>query len=85
MQDREFRLMEIAYLIWEAEGRPIGQAERHWRMAKSALEQEEAERTQRKIVEGEPPGDAPADDAAEFPPLQVRIERDRHAAPNRSD
>ena len=85
MQDREFRLMEIAYLIWEAEGRPIGQAERHWRMAKSALEQEEAERTQRKIVEGEPPGDAPADDAAEFHDFKSASNADRHAAPNRSD
>lgn len=29
----ENNLRELAYRIWEAEGRPIGQAERHWRMA----------------------------------------------------
>lgn len=26
-------LQELAYQIWEAEGRPFGQAERHWQMA----------------------------------------------------
>ncbi|MBC6905415.1 DUF2934 domain-containing protein [Saccharophagus sp. K07] len=29
----ESNLREIAYRIWESEGRPIGQAERHWLMA----------------------------------------------------
>lgn len=60
MHDNETRLREIAYLIWEEEGRPPGQADRHWRMAESAIRQEEAEQIQRKIVEGEPPGDTPA-------------------------
>jgi hypothetical protein len=26
-------IQELAYTIWEAEGRPLGQAERHWNMA----------------------------------------------------
>lgn len=29
----ENNLRELAYRIWEKEGRPIGQADRHWRMA----------------------------------------------------
>jgi|GEM_PF-1195343 len=29
----EHDLRELAYQIWEAKGRPIGQAERHWQMA----------------------------------------------------
>jgi len=63
MNDKEARLREIAYLIWEKEGRPPGQADRHWRMAQSAVQQEEGERLQRKLVEGEPPGETPEDSA----------------------
>lgn len=29
----EHELKELAYRIWEAEGRPVGQAERHWQIA----------------------------------------------------
>jgi hypothetical protein len=29
----EREIQELAYTIWEAEGRPVGQAERHWNMA----------------------------------------------------
>lgn len=29
----DYDLQELAYRIWEAEGRPVGQAERHWQMA----------------------------------------------------
>ena len=28
------QIREIAYLIWEQAGRPVGQAEWHWEMAK---------------------------------------------------
>lgn len=37
----EHNLRELAYRIWEEEGRPPGQAERHWQMAmeKTNLEQ----------------------------------------------
>jgi hypothetical protein len=32
------RTRDIAYAIWEQEGRPEGHAERHWRMAEIAVE-----------------------------------------------
>mgnify|MGYP006190100207 CR=1 FL=1 len=34
-------LQELAYRIWEAEGRPLGQAERHWQMALEQAHSEE--------------------------------------------
>jgi len=40
MADRERRIQEIAYLLWEGEGRPDGQAERFWHMAEGAYEAE---------------------------------------------
>ena len=44
----ESRLREMAYQIWQAEGKPLGQHDRHWEMA-------------RKLVEAEcPPPRAPA-------------------------
>jgi hypothetical protein len=58
MDDREHRIREIAHSIWEEEGHPEGQAERHWRMAQTIVEREEAER---KTSEGEPPGETPAE------------------------
>lgn len=36
MNERDLR--ELAYNIWEAEGRPIGQADRHWYMAVNLAE-----------------------------------------------
>jgi Protein of unknown function (DUF2934) len=35
--DRAERLRERAYAIWEREGRPDGQAERHWAAAEAEL------------------------------------------------
>lgn len=75
MHDREIRLKEMAYLIWEEEGRPSGQADCHWRMAESAIQQEEGEQTQRKIVEGEPPGETPAESDLPFLDALSRAER----------
>lgn len=40
MADRERRIQEIAYLLWEGEGRPDGHAERFWHMAEAAYEAE---------------------------------------------
>ena len=37
MNDDEQRIRELAHSIWEQEGRPEGQAERHWRMAEAAI------------------------------------------------
>ncbi len=33
MNTEEQRIREFAYQIWESEGKPEGQAERHWQMA----------------------------------------------------
>ncbi|HEY1944838.1 MAG TPA: DUF2934 domain-containing protein [Roseiarcus sp.] len=40
---RERRLREIAHRIWEEEGRPEGQEQRHWQMAKDILGNEKIE------------------------------------------
>jgi hypothetical protein len=42
MKVNEARVRELAYQIWESEGRPDGQEERHWRMARSLAEAEAA-------------------------------------------
>jgi Protein of unknown function (DUF2934) len=39
--DREERLRERAYAIWEREGQPEGGAERHWAEAEEELRAEE--------------------------------------------
>jgi hypothetical protein len=48
--DREKRIQEIAYSLWIAEGYPVGQDDRHWRMATQMLKEEE-ERQSRYAVE----------------------------------
>lgn len=40
MNDEEQRIREFAYQIWQAEGQPDGQAERHWQMARKLAESE---------------------------------------------
>lgn len=60
MTDRDDRIREIAYFLWLDEGRPEGEAERHWLAAEALLESEPLER---KRIEGEPPGE-PADNAS---------------------
>lgn len=40
MKINERRVRELAYQIWESEGRPEGQHDRHWRMARSLAETE---------------------------------------------
>ncbi len=42
MVQRERRIEEIAYLLWEQEGRPDGQAERFWHAAETQFEAEVA-------------------------------------------
>jgi hypothetical protein len=42
MKVNERRVRELAYQIWESEGRPEGQHDRHWRMARSLAETEAA-------------------------------------------
>lgn len=38
----EQRIREFAFQIWESEGKPSGQAERHWQMACKLAEAESA-------------------------------------------
>lgn len=33
LSDADYDIRELAYQIWESEGRPEGEAERHWEMA----------------------------------------------------
>ena len=33
----ESQIREVAYFLWEQEGRPDGQAERHWDLARSLV------------------------------------------------
>ena len=40
MSVEEKRVREFAYQIWESEGKPEGQEERHWDMARKLAEAE---------------------------------------------
>ena len=59
MDDREQRLREIAYSLWEEEGYPEGQAERHWQVAVALVGSEDPDKDG---AEGEAP-----DEPIEFP------------------
>jgi hypothetical protein len=39
--NREQRVRETAYHLWEKAGRPMGQAERHWEMAERLADEAE--------------------------------------------
>jgi hypothetical protein len=41
-QDRDARIRRRAHEMWEAEGRPEGQADRHWSRAAEDLDREDA-------------------------------------------
>ncbi|XXF07257.1 DUF2934 domain-containing protein [Pseudomonas sp. D2-3] len=41
MSAKEDRIREFAYQIWESEGKPHGQAKRHWEMATKLVEAEQ--------------------------------------------
>jgi hypothetical protein len=45
---RQDRIREIAHSIWESEGRPAGQEERHWLMAEKLVLAEERHAAQRE-------------------------------------
>jgi hypothetical protein len=85
MSDREDRIRELAYLLWLEEGCPEGQAERHWQKAEALFESE----SERKRIEGEPPGQEADDDlsgpsgspgsagTSQFPRRRVASGKDR--------
>jgi hypothetical protein len=54
-QDRTARIRKRAHEIWEAEGRPEGQADRHWSRAADDLDREDAD-IQREGIAGQKPG-----------------------------
>jgi hypothetical protein len=41
MDNQEQRIRETAYRLWEQDGRPVGQAERHWDLAQKLAEDNE--------------------------------------------
>ncbi len=52
-KDRETRIRELAYSLWEKEGRPEGRAEEYWERARRVIEAEEG------LLESDrPPGTA---------------------------
>lgn len=46
--ERHARISEIAHSIWESEGRPAGQAQRHWQMAEKLVLAEERHASQQQ-------------------------------------
>lgn len=42
MNDKEQRIREFAYEIWQTEGCPEGQGERHWEMARKLVEAQDS-------------------------------------------
>ena len=61
-QDRDARIRRRAHEMWEAEGRPEGQADCHWSRAAEDLDREDAA-IQREGTAGEQPGVRPTGDA----------------------
>jgi hypothetical protein len=59
MSDKDQRVREIAYYLWEQEGWPESQADRHWATAVAIVEAQDAQRENSKSEEmTEDPGDA---------------------------
>jgi Protein of unknown function (DUF2934) len=68
MTNRERRIREIAYHLWEQEGRPEGESDSH-RLWLAAEAQFEAEVTERKDAGSEPPPEAALE-----PPAEAAVE-----------
>src|SRR5271157_4658682 len=71
MTNRERRIREIAYHLWEQEGRPEGESHSH-RLWLAAEAQFEAENTERKD-ERKDAGNAPAAEAFVEPPAEPAV------------
>lgn len=62
MNNLEQRIRELAYQIWESEGRPDGENERHWQMATRLVQGEQQGDLQPRV------GESPR--AAKVPPAK---------------
>jgi hypothetical protein len=58
-EKEEERIRDFAYRIWEEEGYPVGEADRHWEMAREAVEAEKAERVKSAVGLAGPQDKAP--------------------------
>ncbi|WP_433887051.1 DUF2934 domain-containing protein [Pseudomonas vranovensis] len=69
MSVEEKRIREFAYQIWESEGKPEGQEERHWAMARKLAEAEALapKVTPRKPAKAPPASSAKAKPASNAP------------------
>ncbi|QVM94562.1 DUF2934 domain-containing protein [Pseudomonas sp. B21-012] len=69
MSVEEKRIREFAYQIWESEGKPEGQEERHWAMARKLAEAEALapKVTPRKPAKAPPASSAKAKPASTAP------------------
>jgi hypothetical protein len=89
MKDRDQRIREIAYYLWEHEGCPEDQAERHWSAAVAVVgpqdaEAENMEGDPRGAAFKEPPNSAPLEaSSAPPPPPRASVGEGRRAAASR--
>ncbi|WP_110685380.1 DUF2934 domain-containing protein [Salinicola aestuarinus] len=67
MTSREQRVRMLAYRIWESEGRPEGQEQRHWQMAERIVEAENAREEEHEWLEA---NDEPSPLEGEDPPAE---------------
>ena len=67
MSDTDQRIRELAYFLWQEEGCPEGEADRHWRRAETMIEAHEGER---KTMESEGPADMTAESVAPLSTLK---------------
>jgi hypothetical protein len=65
MDDREQRIREIAYFLWQQEGCPEDRADEHWAAAEAVVNAEDAERKTGK-------GDRRADSLAKSSLPEIR-------------
>ncbi|GAB2803129.1 hypothetical protein GCM10027040_34220 [Halomonas shantousis] len=59
MADDELRIRQLAYRIWESEGRPEGQQQRHWDMALKIVTAERTSGEEVRLEDEEPRHDEP--------------------------
>jgi hypothetical protein len=89
MKDRDQRIREIAYYLWEQEGCPEDQAERHWSAAVAVVgtqdaEAENMEEDPRGAAFKEPPVSAPLEaSSAPPPPPRASVGEGRRSAASR--